>query len=88
MIVVGNPNSLTSTAVPVGSYQIGAITGIVVLVLLVLTLLALFIFYRRKQKCKDSPMPAVTYTPTVRATRDYTITPSGQCHHIPNILWH
>lgn len=80
MIIVGNPNSLTSTAVPVGSYQIGAITGIVVLVLLVLTLLTLLVIYRRKQKGKDSSMPAVTYTPTMRANTDYTIT--GQCHHL------
>lgn len=73
VIIVGNLNSLTSTALPVGSYQIGAIAGIIVLVLLVLTLLTLFIIYRRKQKCKDSSVPAVTYTPTMRPNTDYTI---------------
>lgn len=85
VIVVGNPNSLTSTAVPVGSYQIGAITGIIiVLVLLVLTLLTLFIIYRRKQKGKDSSMPAVTYTPTIRVNTDYTITESQMNDVSPN----
>ena len=70
---MGNPNSLTSTAVPVDSYQIGAIAGIIVLVLLVLFLLLLFIIYRKKQKGKEPAMPAVTYTPTVRVTADYAI---------------
>lgn len=79
MIIVGNLNSLTSAAVPVDSYQISAIAGIIVLVLLVLILLLLFIIYRKKQKGKDSTMPAVTYTPTMRANTDYAI--AGQCHN-------
>uniref|UniRef100_A0A8C2BWC6 Multiple EGF-like-domains 10 n=1 Tax=Cyprinus carpio TaxID=7962 RepID=A0A8C2BWC6_CYPCA len=71
-IIVGNLNSLTSAAVPVDSYQISVIAGIIVLVLLVLILLLLFIIYRKKQKGKESTMPAVTYTPTMRANTDYT----------------
>lgn len=77
VIIVGNLNSLTSAAVPMDSYQIGAITGIIILVLLVLILLILFIIYRKKQKGKESTMPAVTYTPTMRANTDYAI--AGQC---------
>ncbi|MBN3318386.1 MEG10 protein, partial [Atractosteus spatula] len=77
VIIVGNLNSLsrTSTAVPSDSYQIGAIAGIIVLVLIILFLLALFIIYRKKQKGKETAMPAVTYTPAMRAMNtDYTIT--------------
>uniref|UniRef100_A0A8C1P2H4 Multiple EGF-like-domains 10 n=1 Tax=Cyprinus carpio TaxID=7962 RepID=A0A8C1P2H4_CYPCA len=72
-IIVGNLNSLTSAAVPVDSYQISAVAGIIVLVLLLLILLLLFIIYRKKQKGKESTMPAVTYTPTMRANTDYAI---------------
>ncbi|XP_026128842.1 multiple epidermal growth factor-like domains protein 10 [Carassius auratus] len=67
VIIVGNLNSLTSAAVPVDSYQISAITGIIVLVLLMLIFLLIFIIYRKKQKGKESTMPAVTYTPNIRA---------------------
>lgn len=74
VVVVGNLNSLTSTAMQVDTYQIGAIAGIIVLVLLVLFLLLLFIIYRKKQKGKEPTMPAVTYTPAMRVTADYTIT--------------
>ncbi|KAL0149764.1 hypothetical protein M9458_054954 [Cirrhinus mrigala] len=85
VIIVGNLNSLTSAAVPVDSYQIGAIAGIVVLVLLVLVLLLLFIVYRKKQKGKESTMPAVTYTPTMRANGDYAIAESlPQTDALPN----
>lgn len=73
VVVVGSLNSLTSAAMHVDSYQIGAIAGIIVLVLLVLFLLLLFIIYRKKQKGKEPTMPAVTYTPAVRVTADYTI---------------
>lgn len=76
VIIVGNLNSLTSAAVPVDSYQISVIAGIIVLVLLVLILLLLFIIYRKKQKGKESAMPAVTYTPTMRANTDYAIAES------------
>ncbi|XP_071399924.1 multiple epidermal growth factor-like domains protein 10, partial [Centroberyx affinis] len=73
VVVVGNLNSLTSAAMPVDTYQIGAIAGIIVLVLLVLFLLLLFIIYRKKQKGKEPAMPAVTYTPAMRVAADYTI---------------
>ncbi|KAG5834122.1 hypothetical protein ANANG_G00258020 [Anguilla anguilla] len=67
VVVVGNLHSLTSAAVPVNSYQIGAIAGIIVLVLLVLFVLLLFIIYRKKQKGKPAShlhaMPAVTSAP-------------------------
>ncbi|KAG8011001.1 Multiple epidermal growth factor-like domains protein 10 [Nibea albiflora] len=74
VVVVGSLNSLTSAAMQVDTYQIGAIAGIIVLVLLVLFLLLLFIIYRKKQKGKEPTMPAVTYTPAMRVTADYTIT--------------
>lgn len=74
VVVVGSLNSLTSAAMQVDTYQIGAITGIIILVLLVLFLLLLFIIYRKKQKGKEQTMPAVTYTPAMRVTADYTIT--------------
>lgn len=74
VVVVGSLTSLTSKAMQVDTYQIGAIAGIIVLVLLVLFLLLLFIIYRKKQKGKEPTMPAVTYTPAVRVTADYTIT--------------
>lgn len=84
IVIVGNLNSLTSTAVPVDSYQIGAIAGIIVLVLLVLFLLLLFIIYRKKQKGKEPAMPAVSYTPALRVTADYAIAdvlpPTGDVH--------
>lgn len=73
VIIIGNPNSLTSAAVPVDSYQIGAITGIIVLVLMVLFLLLLFVIYRKKQKGKEPTMPSVSYTPAVRVNTNYTI---------------
>lgn len=73
VVVVGSLNSLTSAAMHVDTYQIGAIAGIIVLVLLVLFLLLLFIIYRKKQKGKEPTMPAVTYTPAMRVTADYTI---------------
>ncbi|KAG8130776.1 hypothetical protein E2320_017501 [Naja naja] len=76
VIIVGNLNSLsrTSAAIPSDSYQIGAISGIIILVLVVLFLLALFIIYRQKQKGKETNMPAVTYTPAMRVINaDYTI---------------
>ncbi|XP_031694619.1 multiple epidermal growth factor-like domains protein 10 [Anarrhichthys ocellatus] len=72
-VVVGSLNSLTSAAMHVDTYQIGAIAGIIVLVLLVLFLLLLFIIYRKKQNGKEPTMPAVTYTPAMRVTADYTI---------------
>jgi len=72
-VVVGSLNSLTSAAMHVDTYQIGAIAGIVVLVLLVLLLLLLFIIYRKKQKGKEPTMPAVTYTPAMRVIADYTM---------------
>ncbi|CAG5867095.1 unnamed protein product [Menidia menidia] len=72
-VVVGSLNSLTSASMHVDTYQIGAIAGIVVLVLLVLLLLLLFLVYRKKQKCKESAMPAVSYTPAVRVTADYAM---------------
>lgn len=55
------------------TYQIGAITGIIVLVLLGLFFLLLFIVHRRKQKSKEPSMPAVTYSPAMRVPADYTI---------------
>lgn len=64
----------------VDTYQIGAIAGIIVLVLLVLFLLLLFVIYRKKQKGKEPTMPAVTYTPAMRVTADYTITGTLQVH--------
>lgn len=76
MIIVGNLNSLTRTsaAIPADTYQIGAIAGIIILVLVVLFLLALFIIYRHKQQGKETAMPSVAYTPTVRVlSTDYTI---------------
>lgn len=66
-VAVGSLNSLTSAAMHVDTYQIGAIAGIIVLVLLVLFLLLFFIIYRKKQKGKEPAMPAVTYTPALRA---------------------
>lgn len=72
VVVVGSLNSLTSAAMQVDTYQIGAITGIIVLVLLVIFLLLLFIIYRKKQKGKEPTMPAVTYTPAMRVTADYS----------------
>lgn len=81
MIIVGNLNSLTRTsaAIPAETYQIGAIAGIIILVLVVLFLLALFIIYRQKQKGKETTMPAVSYTPTVRVlSTDYTISGNKQ----------
>uniref|UniRef100_A0A1A8MW77 Multiple EGF-like-domains 10 n=1 Tax=Nothobranchius pienaari TaxID=704102 RepID=A0A1A8MW77_9TELE len=83
VVVVGNLNSLTSTAMHVDTYQIGAITGIIVLVLLVLLLLVLLIIYKKKQKGKASTMPAV-YAPAVRVTADYTTadahSPTSEVH--------
>ena len=70
---MGTLNSLTSAAMQVDTYQVGAIAGIIVLVLLVLFLLLFFIIYRKKQKGKEPTMPAVTYTPAVRVTADYTV---------------
>lgn len=74
MIVVGSLNTLTSAAMHVDSYQIGAIAGIIILVLLVLFLLLLFIIFRKKQKGKEPTMPSVTYTPAVSVAADYNIT--------------
>lgn len=74
VIIVGNLNSLTSAAVPIDSYQVGAIAGIIVLVLMVLFLLLLFIIYRKKLKGKEPAMPSVSYTPAMRVNADYTIT--------------
>ena len=79
-VVVGSLNSLTSAAMQVDTYQIGAIAGIIVLVLLLLFLLLLFIIYRKKQKGKEQTMPAVTYNPAMRVTADYTITGTLQVH--------
>ncbi|KAF0038819.1 hypothetical protein F2P81_009303 [Scophthalmus maximus] len=86
VVVVGSLTSLTSKAMQVDTYQIGAIAGIIVLVLLVLFLLLLFIIYRKKQKGKEPTMPAVTYTPAVRVTADYTITdaPPPTCDAHPS----
>lgn len=72
-VVVGSLNSLTSAAMHVDTYQIGAIAGIIILVLLVLFLLLLFIIYRKKHKGKEPTMPAVTYTPAMRMTAEYAI---------------
>lgn len=71
--MVGSLNSLTSAAIPMDTYQIGAIAGIIVLLLLGLVLLLLFIIYRKKQKGKEPTMSAVTYTPAMRVPTDYTI---------------
>lgn len=70
------------------TYQIGAITGIIVLVLLGLFFLLLFIVHRRKQKSKEPSMPAVTYSPAMRVPADYTIsgTPSSIYHLLLSIL--
>lgn len=65
---------MTTAAIQMDTYQIAAIAGIIVLVLLVLVLLLLFIIYRKKQKCKEPTMSAVTYTPAMRIPADYTIT--------------
>lgn len=73
VVVVGSLNSLTSVAIQMDTYQIGAIAGIIILVLLGLFLLLLFIIYRKKQKGKESNMPAVTYSPAMRVPADYTI---------------
>ena len=70
---MGNLNSLTSAAMPVDTYQIGAIAGIIVLVLLVIFLLLLFVIYRKKLKGKESSMPAVTYTPALPISADYVM---------------
>ncbi|XP_077442493.1 multiple epidermal growth factor-like domains protein 10 isoform X1 [Vanacampus margaritifer] len=78
-VVVDSLNTFTSAAMQVDTYQIGAIAGVIVLVLLVLFLLLLFIIYRKKRKGKEPPMPAVTYTPAMRGTTDYTITDA----HLP-----
>lgn len=72
-VVVGSLNSLTSAAIQIDTYQIGAIAGIIVLVLLGLIFLLLFIVHRRKQKSKEPSMPAVTYSPAMRVPADYTI---------------
>lgn len=74
VIVVGSLNTLTSAAMHVDSYQIGAIAGIIILVLLVLFLLLLFIIFRKKQKGKEPTMPSVTYTPAVSVAADYNTT--------------
>lgn len=74
VVVVGSLNSLTSAAIQMDTYQIGAIAGIIVLVLLGLFLLLLFIIHRKKQKGKEPTMPAVTYSPAMRVPADYTIT--------------
>lgn len=66
------------------TYQIGAITGIIVLVLLCLFFLLLFIVHRRKQKNKEPSMPAVTYSPAMRVPADYTI--SGTSSSIYHLL--
>lgn len=73
VVVVGSLNSLTSAAIQMDTYQIGAIAGIIVLVLLGLIFLLLFIVHKRKQKSKEPSMPAVTYSPAIRAPADYTI---------------
>lgn len=73
-VVVGSLNSLTTAAIQMDTYQIAAIAGIIVLVLLGLVLLLLFIIYRKKQKCKEPTMSAVTYTPAMRIPADYTMT--------------
>lgn len=79
IVTIGSLNSLTSTAMHVDTYQIGAIAGIIVLVLLVLLLLLMLIIYKKKQKGKETTtMPAVTYTPAMRVTADYTMT--GKSH--------
>lgn len=62
------------------TYQIGAITGIIVLVLLGLFFLLLFIVHRRKQKSKEPSMPAVTYSPAMRVPADYTISGTSIVH--------
>lgn len=78
-MTIGSLNSLTSTAMHVDTYQIGAIAGIIVLVLLVLLLLLMLVIYKKKQKGKETTtMPAVTYTPAMRVTADYTMT--GKSH--------
>uniref|UniRef100_A0A8D3E703 Multiple epidermal growth factor-like domains protein 10 n=1 Tax=Scophthalmus maximus TaxID=52904 RepID=A0A8D3E703_SCOMX len=87
VVVVGSLTSLTSKAMQVDTYQIGAIAGIIVLVLLVLFLLLLFIIYRKKQKGKEPTMPAVTYTPAVRVTADYTITGTSR-NYFSNPSYH
>ena len=74
VVVVGSLNSLTSAAMQVDTYQIGAIAGVIVLVLLVLVLLLLFIILRKKHRDKEPTMPVVTYTPALRSTADYTNT--------------
>ncbi|KAF3848711.1 hypothetical protein F7725_015208 [Dissostichus mawsoni] len=83
-VVVGSLNSLTSAAMQVDTYQIGAIAGIIVLVLLVLFLLLLFIIYRKKQKVKEPTMSAVTYTPALRVTSDYTDAHPPPCEGHPS----
>uniref|UniRef100_A0A8C5G7P9 Multiple epidermal growth factor-like domains protein 10 n=2 Tax=Gouania willdenowi TaxID=441366 RepID=A0A8C5G7P9_GOUWI len=67
---------LTSAVLHVDSHQLGAITGLVVLVLL-LFLLLLFIVYRRKQTCKETNTPPVSYTQALRATVEHNVTDSG-----------
>lgn len=66
-------NSLTSAALHVETYRIGAIAGVIVLVLLLFFLFLLFIIYRKKQKGKEPSMAAVTYTSALTVTADYTI---------------
>lgn len=73
--------------------QIGAIAGIIVLVLLVLSLLFLFIVYRKKQKGKQPAMLAVTYTPAMRVTTEYSMpgnvsapAPRIETQFVPTIL--
>lgn len=80
VVTIGSLNSLTSTAMDVDTYQIGAIAGIIVLVLLVLLLLLILIVFRKKQKGKESTMPAVTYTPATRVAADYTMAGKLQCN--------
>lgn len=72
-VVVGDLNSLTSVAMHMDTYQIGVITGIIVLVLLVLLLLLLFIMYRKKQKSKEPTMPPVSYTSAARVPPDHLV---------------
>lgn len=78
VIVVGSLNPLTSAAIQMDTYQIGVIAGIIILVLLGLFLLLVLIVYRKKQKGKEPTMPAVTYSPPMRVTADYTIAGTAQ----------
>uniref|UniRef100_A0A087XMP6 Multiple EGF-like-domains 10 n=1 Tax=Poecilia formosa TaxID=48698 RepID=A0A087XMP6_POEFO len=84
VVVFGSFNNLTSASLHVDTYQIGVISGIIVLVFLVLLALPLFIIYRNKQKSKEATMPAVIYTPAIGITSNYTradtYTPSYEAH--------